>query len=157
MSSELAKKVATSVRRSIAVCCGFNSYVEHGLRCAQNDATRLYTKLIENRAFNSDPHLTGAGRVFTQKVTEATEILAAFASAANSAADLVWFSFSGHAVVSNTGELRLLLPQWRSTDSEHEKRKFSIGANDLEAVLRPYLRNRSGVRKPGSSRSVVSS
>ena len=125
--------------KGIAICCGFNNYEEvTPLTRAVNDAAILYAKLTENEAFHSDPGLVGAGELFTQK-TSAEAILAAFRRAAASTAELVWFSFSGHAVVSRTGELRLLLPEWCSTSSDEDKRRFSIGAHELEGVLRPHL------------------
>ena len=125
--------------KSIAICCGFNNYEEATpLTRAVNDAALLYAKLTGNEAFHSDPGLVGEGDVFTQK-TSAEAILTAFRRAAAGAAELVWFSFSGHAVVSGAGELRLLLPEWSSSSSDEDKRRFSIGARDLEAVFRPYL------------------
>jgi Caspase domain len=131
--------------KGIAICCGFNNYEEAApLARAVNDATSLYAKLTGNEAFHSDPGLVGAGGVFTQKAS-AEEILAAFRAAAASAAELVWFSFSGHALVTRTGELRLLLPEWRASSSDEDKRRFSIGAHDLEEVLRPHLASKKFV------------
>ncbi len=128
--------------KGIAICCGFNKYEEATpLARAVNDAALLYAKLTGNEAFHSDPSLVGAGEVFTQKTT-AEAILSAFRRAAAGAADLVWFSFSGHAAISATGELRLLLPEWCSGGSEENQRRFSIGAHDLEAVLRTHLTNK---------------
>lgn len=103
---------------------------------AQQWPTFGYIDLHE--AFHSDPSLVGACELFTQK-TSAEAILAAFRRAAASTAELVWFSFSGHAVVTSTGELRLLLPEWCSHSSDEDKRRFSIGAQELEGVLRSRL------------------
>jgi hypothetical protein len=124
--------------KGIALCCGFNNYEFRPLDRAENDAAILYTRLTESERFNHAPELIGRGAVFTQRAS-ADEILAAFTRAAASFADLVWFSFSGHAVVSGDGELRLLLPDWRRNASEALKRKYSIGAGQIENVLRSHL------------------
>jgi hypothetical protein len=131
---------------SVAVCCGFNHY-EHvpSLACAMNDAVHPYAELTTNRAFNSDPGLARIGHVFTQRTTSADEVLAAFARAAGSSAELVWFSFSGHAVVSERGELRLVLPRWRGDGSEEDRCRRSIAAGDLEDVMRPHLAHKKFV------------
>jgi hypothetical protein len=131
--------------KGIAICCGFNNYEDaNPLARAVNDAAILYATLTGNAAFHSDPGLVGAGEVFTQK-TSSDAILAAFRKAAASAAELVWFSFSGHAVVSHTGELRLLLPEWRSNSSDEDSRRFSIGAHELEEAMRPHLASKKFV------------
>jgi hypothetical protein len=128
--------------KSIAVCCGFNHYEgAPALGRAVNDAALLYGKLTANTAFNSDPSVIGLGELFTQK-TSADAILAALGRAAAGPAELVWFSFSGHAAVCPGGELRLLLPEWRSQDSDAEQRRFSLGARELEEVWRPHLRRK---------------
>src|SRR6185369_16750736 len=125
--------------KGIAICCGFNNYEEvTPLTRAVNDAAILYAKLTESEAFHSEPSLVGASELFTQK-TSAEAILAAFRRAAASSAELVWFSFSGHAMVTRAGELRLLLPEWRSNSSDEDKRRFSIGAQELESLLRSRL------------------
>jgi hypothetical protein len=124
--------------KGIAVCCGFNNYEFRPLDRAVNDAAILYTRLTESETFNDAPELIGKGAVFTQRAS-ADEILAALWRAAASSAELVWFSFSGHAVVSGDGELRLLLPDWRRNASEAHKRKYSIGAGQIESVLRSHL------------------
>jgi Caspase domain len=125
---------------SVAVCCGFNHY-EHvpSLAGAMNDAVHPYAELTTNPAFNADPGLARIGHVFSQKTTSADEVLAAFARAAGSSAELVWFSFSGHAVISDRGELHLLLPTWRGDGSEEDRHRRSIAARDLEDVMRPHL------------------
>lgn len=125
---------------SVAVCCGFNSY-EHvvSLACAQNDAVHPFAELTRNAAFAAHPELARLGKLFTQRTTTADEVLAAFAAAARSHAELVWFSFSGHATVSSGGELRLLLPEWRPDAPPEERRRRSIRARDLEDVMRPHL------------------
>ncbi|HEX7842668.1 MAG TPA: caspase family protein [Kofleriaceae bacterium] len=130
--------------RGIAVCCGFNNYEFHPLDRAENDAALLYTKLAESGTFNDAPELIGKGAVFTQQ-TSADAILAAFTRAATSSAELVWFSFSGHAIVSGEGELRLLLPDWRRDASEASRRRYSIGAGQIEYVLRSYLASKKFV------------
>jgi hypothetical protein len=94
--------------------------------------------------FNAAPDLIGKGEVFTQQTT-ANAILAALTRAAMSTAELVWFSFSGHAMVSGDGELRLLLPGWRRDGSEEVRRTYSIGANELEHVLRARLASKKFV------------
>jgi hypothetical protein len=120
--------------RSIAICCGFNNYGGPDLRRAENDATHLYAKLTRSKAFNSAPDLIGQGALFTQR-TSAEAILSALDRAMQSSAELVWFSFSGHATLSAAGELVLLLPEWHwEHDAEH-RRQFSIGAHDLDRVL----------------------
>jgi hypothetical protein len=121
--------------RGVAVCCGFNRYEVRPLDRAVNDAAILYTRLIESGMFNTAPDLIGKGEVFTQR-TQASVILAALTRAAMSTADLVWFSFSGHAMVSSEGDLRLLLPGWRRDGSEDVKRTYSIRAEEIEVVLR---------------------
>lgn len=126
------------VMKGIAVCCGFNNYEFRPLDRAENDAAILYTRMTESETFNDAPELIGKGAVFTQHPS-ADEILAAFTRAAASSAELVWFSFSGHAVVSGDGELRLLLPDWRRNASEAHKRRYSIGAGQIENVLRSHL------------------
>src|SRR5215510_8253453 len=112
---------------SIAVCCGFNNYEVGPLVHAENDAAMLYAKLTESGAFNRTPDLVLPGRVFTQR-TSANEILAALTRAALSTVDLVWFSFSGHAIISGYGELRLLLPGWRRDANADDQGRYSIGA-----------------------------
>src|SRR5215510_1293098 len=130
--------------RGIAVCCGFNNYEIGPLVRAENDAVMLYTKLTESGSFNAAPDLVGQGGVFTQR-TSANAILTAFTRAASSTADLVWFSFSGHAVVSSEGELRLLLPGWRHDASAADQRTYSIGAREIENVLRSRLASKKFV------------
>ena len=130
--------------RGVAVCCGFNNYEVGSLVRAENDAAMLYTKLTESGMFNTAPDLIGQGGVFTQR-TSADAILAAFTRAATSTADLVWFSFSGHAVVSSDGELRLLLPGWRGDASAGEQRTHSIAAREIENVLRSRLASKKFV------------
>jgi hypothetical protein len=129
--------------RGIAVCCGFNNYEVGPLVCAENDAAMLYTKLMESGMFHGAPDLIGQGGVFTQR-TSATAILAALTRAALGTADLVWFSFSGHAIVSSDGELRLLLPGWRR-DGSGEHRRYSIGAGEIEEILRSRLASKKFV------------
>lgn len=130
--------------RGVAVCCGFNGYDVRPLDRAVNDAAILYAKLTESGAFNTAPDLVGKGEMFTQR-TSANAILAAFTRAAMSAAELVWFSFSGHAMVSNDGELRLLLPGWRREASAEHQRTYSIGASEIENVLRSRLADKKFV------------
>jgi len=131
--------------KGIAICCGFNDYEEgNRLTRAVNDAAMLYGKLTESESFNSDPVLVGSGGLFTQ-ATSAAAVLAAVRAAAAGAAELVWFSFSGHAAVSRTSELCLLLPEWRSTSSDEANRRFSIGAHELEDALRPHLASKKFV------------
>ncbi|HZJ66430.1 MAG TPA: caspase family protein [Kofleriaceae bacterium] len=124
--------------RGVAVCCGFNGYEGRPLDRAVNDATILYARLTESGMFNAAPDLIGKGEVFTQR-TPASAILAALRRASASTADLVWFSFSGHSAVSCDGELRLLLPGWRRDASEAEQQTYSIGAHELENVLRSRI------------------
>ena len=124
----------------IAVCCGFNNYEFRPLDRAMNDAAILYTRLTESGSFGGTPDLTG-GEVFTQQ-TRADAILSALTRAAMSTATLVWFSFSGHATVSEGGELRLLLPGWRYGASEAEQRTYSIGAGEIEQILRSRLHSK---------------
>src|SRR5262249_23214717 len=124
--------------RGVAVCCGFNGYDVRPLDRAVNDAAILYAKLTESGAFNTASDLIGKGELFTQR-TSANAILSALTRAAMSTADLVWFSFSGHAVLSATGELRLLLPGWRRDASAEAQRDYSIGASEIENVLRSRL------------------
>jgi hypothetical protein len=124
--------------RGIAVCCGFNGYDFGPLDRAVNDAAILYARLTESGTFHGAPDLTGKGEVFTQP-TSGRAVLAALTRAAMSTADLVWFSFSGHAVLSTSGELRLLLPGWRRDASEEVQRDCSIGAGEIEKVLRSRL------------------
>lgn len=124
--------------RGVAICCGFNDYDVKPLERAVNDAAILYTRLTESGMFNTAPELIGKSKLFTQQ-TSANVILAALICAAESTAELVWFSFSGHSAVSCDGELRLLLPGWRSESSEDEKRRYSIGADEIENVLRSRL------------------
>lgn len=123
--------------RGIAVCCGFNDYEFNPLNRALNDAAILYAKLTETETFGA-PDLIGAGELFTQHTT-ADAILGALGRAATSAADLVWFSFSGHAIIAPDGELRLLLPGWRHDGGEDDRRTYSIGARQLTQVLRSRL------------------
>jgi hypothetical protein len=129
--------------RGIAVCCGFNNYEVGPLVCAENDAAMLYTKLMESGMFHGAADLIGQGGVFTQR-TSATTIVAALQRAALSTADLVWFSFSGHAIVSSDGELRLLLPGWRR-DASGNERRYSIGAGEIEEILRSRLASKKFV------------
>lgn len=82
--------------------------------------------------------------MFTQR-TSADAILAAFTRVATSSAELVWFSFSGHAMVSGDGELRLLLADWRRDASEANKRRYSIGAGQIQSVLRSRLASKKFV------------
>jgi len=121
--------------RGIAVCCGFNGYDVGPLEGAVNDATILYTRLLESGAFNAAHDLVDKGEVFTQPTT-ACAILAALGRAATSTAELVWFSFSGHAIVSPAGELRLLLPGWRRDADDRERDTYSIGAGQIANQLR---------------------
>lgn len=130
--------------RGVAVCCGFNNYEVRPLERAVNDAAILYTRLTESGMFNVAPDLIGKGEVFTQR-TPANAILAALTRAAMSTAELVWFSFSGHATVSSDGELRLLLPGWCHDGSEEVKRTYSIGAGEIENVLRSRLASKKFV------------
>lgn len=131
---------------SVAVCCGFNHY-EHVpvLTCALNDAVHPYAELTRNPSFNADPSLARLGKLFTQRTTSADEVLGAFAVAVRSHAELVWFSFSGHAMVSSGGELRLLLPEWRADATPEERRRRSIRARDLEDLMRPHLASKKFV------------
>jgi hypothetical protein len=124
--------------RGVAVCCGFNDYECRPLERAVNDATILYARLTESGMFNAAPDLIGKGEVFTQR-TPASAILAALRRASASSAELVWFSFSGHSAVARDGELRLLLPGWRRDASEAEQQTYSIGAHELENVLRSRI------------------
>ncbi|HEU4728992.1 MAG TPA: caspase family protein [Kofleriaceae bacterium] len=124
--------------RGVAVCCGFNSYDVRPLDRAVNDAAILYTRLTESRMFNACPDLIGRGELFTQPTT-AEAILSALTRAAMSSAELVWFSFSGHAIVSHRGELRLLLPGWQRDASDEDNEAYSIGSHELERVLRSKL------------------
>jgi hypothetical protein len=130
--------------KGIALCCGFNDYDVKPLRRAVNDAAMLYTKLIESGMYNADPDLIGHGMLFTGR-TSGRAILDAFTRAALSTADLVWFSFSGHSVISENGELRLLLPGWRQDGSEDGKRMYSIGADEIENALRSHPANKKFV------------
>lgn len=130
--------------RGVAVCCGFNGYDVRPLDRAVNDAAILYAKLTESGAFNTAPDLIGRGEMFTQR-TSANAVLAAFTRAAMSSAELIWFSFSGHAMVSDTGELRLLLPGWRRDASAEHQRTYSIGASEIENVLRSRLADKKFV------------
>ncbi|HEX7840480.1 MAG TPA: caspase family protein [Kofleriaceae bacterium] len=129
--------------KGIAVCCGFNNYEVGPLVCAENDAAMLYTKLMESGTFHGAPDLIGQGGVFTQRTT-AIAILTALTRAALSTADLVWFSFSGHAIVSRDGELRLLLPGWRR-DASDDQRRYSIGAGEIAEILRSRLASKKFV------------
>ncbi|HET7501142.1 MAG TPA: caspase family protein [Kofleriaceae bacterium] len=124
--------------RGVAVCCGFNSYHDvRSLERAVNDAAILYTRLTESGMFNASPELIGRGELFTQPTTAAA-ILSALARAAMSTAELVWFSFSGHAIVLH-GELRLLLPGWQHDASDEHDQRYSIGVHEIEHVLRSQL------------------
>lgn len=119
----------------IAVCCGFNGYEFRPLDRAVNDAAMLYTRLMESGSFHGAPDLIGMGEVFTQP-TSASVILSALTRAVMSTAELIWFSFSGHATLSDRGELRLLLPGWQRDASEEQQRMHSLGARELEAAVR---------------------
>jgi hypothetical protein len=122
--------------RSVAVCCGFNNYSAGPLRTAVNDAVVLYSRLTASESFNA---LDGMKSELFSQPTSANAILEALTRAALSPVEMVWFSFSGHAIVTRDGELRLLLPDWRGDASEDVQRRYSIGAGEIENVLRARL------------------
>jgi hypothetical protein len=129
--------------RGVAVCCGFNSYRGRPLSTAVNDAAILYTRLTESGNFDAAPD--GMKSELFSQPTSANAVLAAFTRAALSSAELVWFSFSGHAIVTRAGELRLLLPDWQPDASEIDQRTYSIGADEIGNVLQSRLGNKKFV------------
>jgi len=122
--------------RGVAVCCGFNNYSAGPLRTAVNDAVLLYSRLTASESFDALDVVKS--ELFSQP-TSANAILEALTRAALSPVEMVWFSFSGHAIVTRDGELRLLLPDWRRDANEDVQRRYSIGACEIENVLRARL------------------
>jgi hypothetical protein len=117
--------------RGVALCCGFNAYEKHPLTTAVNDATTIHSTLMRNRLYNSDRALMRLSKPITHDHATGAEILDSLEKAASGTADLVWFSFSGHGVVTN-GELHLLLPKWMESREE----KYAVRASALEGILR---------------------